>query len=238
MTIAPEVFDALADLVTYPDASFITKCPEKARIVVAEFPDLATDLECFLRFVSEQPADKLEEIYTRTFDGSPTNSLELGWHLFGENYTRGAFLVHMRQEMRDLGLEESRELPDHLTHGLAVLGRLSEREASELAADSILPAVQTIRKALAREGNVYHGVLEAIEKSVESRILPGHPRREHPLGPTQPPLLAGGEWKMGPEFNPAESCSAFPPRESASSETGEDCREICPLPDLFPGACR
>ena len=40
--------------------------------------------------------EDLQELYTRTFDWNPDTSLEIGWHLYGENYERGEFLVEVR----------------------------------------------------------------------------------------------------------------------------------------------
>jgi len=34
-----------------------------------------------------------------TFDINPACALEVGWHLFGEDYMRGQFLVRMREEL-------------------------------------------------------------------------------------------------------------------------------------------
>jgi nitrate reductase assembly molybdenum cofactor insertion protein NarJ len=234
MTIDARVFDALADLVTYPDARFAATCRDAVEVVLSAFPGLEGDLESLLRFASEQPTEQLEEVYTRTFDGSTANSLEVGWHIFGENYTRGAFLVHMRQQMRELGLAESSELPDHLTHVLAVLGRLPEKDASRLAADSVAPALRTVKESLARSGNLYHGVIVAIEKAVESRILPGEPRRAATLHPSLPPQLTGGEWAEAPEPG---GCGAMFGAETENPASPEDCKEACPLPSLFPGVC-
>ena len=75
-----------------------------------------------------------QELYVQTFEFNPACTLELGWHLFGENYERGEFLVRMRDLLRRHGIAESTELPDHLTHVLALVGRLDHEEAAELAA--------------------------------------------------------------------------------------------------------
>ena len=73
-----------------------------------------------------EPRDlhELEETYARTFDINPACALEVGWHLFGEEYARGLFLVRLRGEMREHGVEESSELPDHITHVLALIAAM------------------------------------------------------------------------------------------------------------------
>ncbi len=46
---------------------------------------------------------EVEEAFTRTFDVNPACALEVGWHLFGEEYTAAMFLVRMREELRKHG---------------------------------------------------------------------------------------------------------------------------------------
>src|SRR6266568_3182701 len=70
------------------------------------------ELADLLRY-PEDPAR--QELYVQTFEFNPACTLELGWHLFGENYERGEFLVRMREQLRRHGIAESNELPDHLT---------------------------------------------------------------------------------------------------------------------------
>ena len=53
---------------------------------------------------------------------------------FGEEYARGMFLVRMREEMRKYNLAESVELPDHISHVLAVVAAMPDDEAPVLSA--------------------------------------------------------------------------------------------------------
>ena len=114
-------------------------------------------------------AEELEELYTLTFDINPLCCLEVGWQLFGEEYERGAFLVEMRQLLRDCGVPESTELPDHLEHALAVLERLSQQSAGELAGKSVLPALKKMIGGLAGKENPFENVLQAIESVLQER---------------------------------------------------------------------
>jgi nitrate reductase delta subunit len=65
----------------------------------------------FVSEIEKMGVTDLEEFYTRTFDINPVSALEIGWHLYGEQYERGAFLVKMRELSRTLGVEESTSLP-------------------------------------------------------------------------------------------------------------------------------
>jgi nitrate reductase assembly molybdenum cofactor insertion protein NarJ len=44
--------------------------------------------------------DEYEELYTKTFDVQPICYLDLGYVIFGEDYKRGAFLLHMQEEQQ------------------------------------------------------------------------------------------------------------------------------------------
>lgn len=159
--------DPLADfgaLLAYPAAGVPA---EALRRLEAEAPEAARALAPFAAFAAERPAAELEEAYTRVFDLDPSCALELGWHLYGEDYARGAFLVEMRRLMRRLGVAEDGELPDHLLRVLTVLGRLGPEESGALAREKVLPALAKMRAAAGEDP--YAAVLRALETFLMSR---------------------------------------------------------------------
>ena len=109
-----------------------------------------------------------EELYTRTFDINPACALELGWHLHGESYDRGAFLVRMRALLAQHNLAESAELPDHLSHALALFGRMSDDEAAAFARESLKPALAQMRTPLAAAQNPHDHLLAAVEAVLQA----------------------------------------------------------------------
>jgi nitrate reductase delta subunit len=119
----------------------------------------------------------MQELYVQTFEFNPACTLEIGWHLFGENYERGEFLVRMRQELRRHGIPESTELPDHLTHLLPLIDRMEHAEAARLAGEYLLPALGKIQLA---EDNPYGPVLESIVQKLQTDF-PDAPRRPFEL---------------------------------------------------------
>jgi len=135
------------------------------------------------------PGEELEELYTRTFDINPVCSLEVGWHLYGEDYNRGAFLVGMRGLMRDLGVAEGTELPDHLTSVLRVLGRMAPEEADGFARGYVLPAVGKMLSGFPDGENPYRDVVEEIERFLRDRHGDPH---EWVGAPEQQPYGCGG----------------------------------------------
>jgi nitrate reductase delta subunit len=123
----------------------------------------------------------MQELYVQTFEFNPACTLEIGWHLFGENYERGEFLVRMREQLRRYGIAETSELPDHLTHLLVLIGRVEHEEAAELAGQFLLPALAKIQDGL--KDNSYGSVIAAVQAKLEADY-PDAPRR-----PAQLPIF-------------------------------------------------
>lgn len=158
----PRPYDVLADLLAYPDESFPTRVAEARSVLAVHAPAAAAALEPLAGRAAEGDASSWEELYTRTFDWSPERALELGWHLYGEQYDRGAFLVRMRAHLRAAGVEEGAELPDHLGTVLRLLPRLPDADAQRLAAEAVVPALAKVQAGFGDEPNPYRDVLRAV----------------------------------------------------------------------------
>jgi len=134
-------------------------------------PSARAALLAFPGFAGQTRAG-LEELYTRTFDVNPVCSLEIGWHLFGEDYNRGAFLVRARGLLRAHGIAEGTELPDHLESVLLLLDAMERAgggEAGPFARRFVLPALRKMRAGFADGDNPYGAVLERIEEFLRAR---------------------------------------------------------------------
>lgn len=154
-----KVLCAIADVLTYPGesyADFVRACASCASATCME------ELRAFAETAGQLSTDAAQELFTQTFDLNPLCSLELGWHLFGENYERGLLLVRMRQEMRAYGLPENSELPDHLTHALRVIDRMDHERAADFVAAVVLPALMKMLGAFSGKQNPYEHVLRAL----------------------------------------------------------------------------
>jgi nitrate reductase assembly molybdenum cofactor insertion protein NarJ len=123
----------------------------------------------------------MQELYVQSFEFNPACTLEIGWHIFGENYERGEFLVRMREQLRRHGIAESSELPDHLCHILPLLERLDPEEAADLVGQYVLPALGKIKDAL--NGNTYQELIASTAARLEADY-PDAPRR-----PAQLPIF-------------------------------------------------
>lgn len=166
------LYDQLAALLQYPGTE-LRGCVADSRDATAPAqPEAAAALDSFDARTRDLSEGELQELYTRTFDTNPATALEVGWHLFGEQYERGAFLVRMRGDMRRFDLKESTELPDHLSHVLAVLGRMDGEEADAFATTQVLPALARMREGVKSLESPYEDVLTAIWLVLTARFGP------------------------------------------------------------------
>ncbi|MBI3664404.1 MAG: molecular chaperone TorD family protein [Acidobacteria bacterium] len=184
------LYDQLAALFEYPGKDYAERVSRCAAALAAVQPDAASTLEEFCGQVRGRTAEELQEHFIQTFDLNPDCSLELGWHLFGENYDRGTYLVKLRGLLRRFGLAETHELPDHVTYALALLGRMPEAEAEEFAIACVLPALQKIRAAVKKE-NSFHTLLEVVAALLGSRFA-AFPLESIPAAPALRVLNGSG----------------------------------------------
>jgi nitrate reductase molybdenum cofactor assembly chaperone len=181
MTGANE-FDLLVSLVGYPGEEYPSKAVLCLEVLAESDPEAAAPLGEFLEQTRSFSVEGLQELYAATFDLDPACSLEVGWHLFGENYERGEFLVKMRGELRRLGVDESTELPDHLTHALAALGHMEPQEAADFATACLFPALDKMRAAVKGKSNPFENALLAVSHVLEHR----YPRPDPETLPAEP----------------------------------------------------
>jgi len=150
-----------ATLLAYPAGEDLDR-------IVAVLREPRVPPEPIAEAVRTRKREELEELYTRTFDINPVCSLEVGWHLYGEDYNRGSLLVYLRGLLRSHGVEEGAELPDHLASVLRLLARLPRDEAGGLARRCVLPAVVKMNAGLAGEDNPYSAVLRGVEEHLRA----------------------------------------------------------------------
>jgi len=153
-----------ARLVTYPQAGY--RADLDALVTAAAGCDLeaAGLLAEFAGHLNDRSVDDLQELFTRTFDLNPQCALEVGWHLFGEEYERGAFLVRMREALRAYAVPEAGELPDHLASMLQLVARLDAETAGLLVANALLPAVDKMLGPLEKAESPFLPLMKAIRR--------------------------------------------------------------------------
>ncbi len=158
------VFDHLSGLYEYPTEAYAHRLAACRQALDGE----GDHLKDFEDHCAGMNKGELEEMFTRTFDFDPKRALEVGWHIYGEEYARGALLVRLRSELREHSIPESRELPDHMTHVLILLGRLEGSDANELAGRYVLPAIDLLLAAIADTDCPYEPLLKVTRSVVRA----------------------------------------------------------------------
>ncbi len=161
------VLTRLARLVAYPEPGYAADL----RALIAGLQTgsgAAEDLAAFASTVCDLPLGEQEELFTRTFDLNPVCALEVGWHLYGEDYARGKFLVEMRERLRAHGIQEGGELPDHLALLLALAGEMRGEEADALVRGALIPAVEKMLPALETSASPFLPLMRAIRHVLTS----------------------------------------------------------------------
>lgn len=163
------LYNRLSTLVCYPSGNYSDMLKTNADTLAQEHPEARKALDPFLEWAGKREVEQLEEDFARTFDINPVAALEVGWHLWGENYGRGDFLVKMRGMLRKYNIKESSELPDHLMHVLLILGRLEKKEADTFAMSYVLPAVEKMIEGFKKSDNPFVHVLKTIKTVLNER---------------------------------------------------------------------
>ena len=169
MSHVPKVFNALSRLLSYPDEHTVQTAEFLFVILQGEIPEASKAAADFGAFAEQHELWEVEEAFTRTFDVNPTCALEVGWHLFGEEYARGMFLVRMREELRKYSLPESAELPDHIAHVLAVVAAMPDDEAARFVRACVQPAVEKMNQALLGKDSPYRHVVACLASVMTER---------------------------------------------------------------------
>lgn len=158
----PKTLRSLSCLLDYPTEETIEAAELLYIILQGELPEAAKEMSDFGVFLDSHEHWQIEETFSNTFDVNPECALEIGWHLFGEEYARGMFLVRMRKELRKYNLEESTELPDHVTHVLAVVGAMPEEEAEHFVTSCVLPAIKKMYVTMEGKDSPYRHVISCL----------------------------------------------------------------------------
>lgn len=168
MTVA--VLDAFSDLLRYPGEGRSEKLPDWIQEIRVGAPAIENELEALREYSASHDESDLEEVFVRTFENNKERALELGWHLHGENYARGTFMARMRGILRDLKIEESVELPDHVSHLLSVVSHAEPDLAKALARQVVSPALTKIEAGFTQKDNPYYGVIVGLHNYIDDHF--------------------------------------------------------------------
>lgn len=180
------LFRLFARLLEYPEPGLDGSAGECAALLAQVTPAAGPRVERFRRFVAESEHGRVEEVYTSTFDLQPVCSPYVGYHLFGESYERGAFMVKLKGEYRRFGFTCGAELPDHLAVMLRFLaGAPDEALRRALLAECLAPAVAKMVACFAGSANPYGEVVRALGAFIP--LPAAEPEAEVGTAPAQKP---------------------------------------------------
>ncbi len=162
-----KLYTSLAASLQYPRPGWLLHLEQCRQLVTRCVPDAARRLDPLMQESGDRSDTDLQELFTQTFDHNPAHALEIGWHLFGEDYHRGALLVRLRQELRRHEIQEVSELPDHLSHVLQLLGRMEPSEALKFAQACVIPAMNKLTEGLQRDESPFLGLIECISAVID-----------------------------------------------------------------------
>lgn len=158
-----EIYQDFAELLSYPqNTTYDTarSCHEK---LVGSYPQAAEKLRRFVDFSKNHTSDRMEEIYTASFDLQPTCYPYVGYQLCGENQKRALFLMKIQQIYRGQNFQTSHELPDHLSEVLRFVGTTEDQQCCrDLIDDGIVPALEKILAGFDSDDHAYRQVLDAL----------------------------------------------------------------------------
>ena len=161
------LYDLFADLLEYPTLATTLKAGHCYSRLQGVMPDAASVLERFYTEIEKQTPQKLEELYTITFDMQPVCYPYVGYQLFGESYKRGAFMAQLNEAYHGVKYSAGDELPDHISVILRFLALdVSIRQGEfcqSLLNEGLIPALEKMTKLFATQSeNPYAGLLSAL----------------------------------------------------------------------------
>ena len=177
-----KTYQALALLLTYPEAPWLAHVDEVQALLVAETArngDAAARLRPLFDLLRETTLIELQQNYVATFDQNPSHSLHLFEHIHGESRDRGQAMVDLIEEYRKHDLEiDASELPDYVPLFLEYLSILPADEAAALLGDAI-NVLALIGRKLHANGSPYHAVFDVLQtlSPVAAQPLPEPPVR-------------------------------------------------------------
>ncbi len=139
-----EHYIAISKLFDYPDDSYLENLNRALKALLYRYPSAYMELEEFKKLLPTETY-KLQELYTKSFEVQAVTSLEVGYVLYGDDYTRGGILSNLTAEHRAVGNDCGGELPDHLANLLRLLPKLKDRDLlDDLVKLLIAPAVENM----------------------------------------------------------------------------------------------
>lgn len=164
------ILKLLSMLLHYPDDILFERLPDM-ETVVAKMPEGENrkGFESILREMKAHTPIGLQERYTAIFDLNPDCSMNLTYHLFGDNQKRASALVRLHEIYDSAGYEAATgELPDFLPLMLEYLAVSTDARGKAVVWD-YMSGLDTLVDRLEKAAPLYASVMKQV-----TAIRPGN----------------------------------------------------------------
>ena len=132
----------LASLFEYPDADYPDRVRDIKDFLRGRYSDATAELERFIELLPADDLQKMQELFTRSFDVQAVTTLDVGYVLFGDDYKRGILLANLNREHRHAGIDTGTELADYIPNLLRLMAVIEDEEVlRDLAYAILAPAL-------------------------------------------------------------------------------------------------
>lgn len=183
-----EQYIILSEIFKYPKEGYKENVQKCMNMLQDNYPEAASTFERFNTYIQGKTLHEIEEVFGITFHIQAICFLDIGYVLFGEDYTRGEFLVNMKKEQEKIGHDYGEELADNLPHVLTLMQKSNDDEfVKELSVRIMIPALEKmltefnasrmeLRKKVMRkkqkaiilddieDGNIYQNAIQGLYK--------------------------------------------------------------------------
>src|SRR6185312_16790089 len=141
------LYSLFAEILDYPARPITRAVAGCAAQLAVECREASLHLAEFETAIAGMNPGQLQESYINAFDLRPDCTLNLGYHLFGDDARRGLFLAELKGRIKSAGIAPGSELPDHMSLLLRYMQQ-DEQERRILIEDCMLPAVSRMTEVL------------------------------------------------------------------------------------------
>jgi len=165
------LYETLASALEYPGEDWNTRLDRCRQWLTIQEPEVAIQLISFRRKVQKLAIEELKELYSQTFVLNPLCSLDIGYHLFGDNDNRVRLLAKLRETEAAYELGQANQSPDHLPVLLRLLTKLEDEERRHaLIIELLIPALGKMLDALNQANNPYQDLIEVISNALKNEL--------------------------------------------------------------------
>jgi len=136
-------YHLISALYDYPSADFPEDVQKVLTYLQEHYPQAAKEVDAFYVNLPMDNLDRMQELFTRTFDVQAITTLDVGYVLFGDDYKRGELLANLNREHKQVKNDCGCELADHLPNILRLIPELDDQELiEEIIVNIIVPALE------------------------------------------------------------------------------------------------